>query len=46
MMASAKQITDRYLVALARQHGLSLATLDEPLAKQFVGESGLVEWIN
>jgi len=46
LMAGANQITDRYLVALARQHGLSLATLDEPLAKHFVGEAGLVELVN
>jgi toxin-antitoxin system PIN domain toxin len=46
LMAGANQITDRYLVALARQHGLSLATLDEPLAKLFVGESSLVELVN
>ena len=43
LMTSANQITDRYLVALARQHGLSLAPLDEPLAKSFAGEPGLVE---
>jgi toxin-antitoxin system PIN domain toxin len=43
LMAGANQITDRYLVALARQHGFSLATLDEPLAKSFAGEAGLVE---
>jgi predicted nucleic acid-binding protein len=42
-MASANQITDRYLVALARQHGLSLATLDQPLAKSFTSEPKLVE---
>ena len=34
LMANANQVTDRYLIALARQHGLSLATFDEPLAKQ------------
>jgi predicted nucleic acid-binding protein len=45
-MTSANQITDRYLVALARQHGLNLATLDEPLAKSFASESGLVEWVH
>ena len=28
--------------ALARQHQLSLATLDEPLARSFAGEAGLV----
>jgi uncharacterized protein len=46
LMAGANQITDRYLVALARQHGLNLATLDEPLAKTFAGESGLVELVH
>lgn len=30
LMAGASQITDCYLVALARQHGFSLATLDQP----------------
>jgi uncharacterized protein len=43
LMTGANQITDRYLVALARQHGFSLATLDEPLAKSFANETGLVE---
>ena len=45
-MAGANQITDRYLVALARQHRLALATLDVPLAKNFAGEAGLVELIS
>ena len=45
LMTGANQITDRYLVALARQHGFSLATLDLPLAKSFAGETGLVELI-
>jgi len=35
LMTGPNQITDRYLVALARQHECSLATLDEPLAKSF-----------
>jgi toxin-antitoxin system PIN domain toxin len=43
LMTTANQITDRYLVALARQHGFSLATLDVPLAKSFANETGLVE---
>jgi hypothetical protein len=30
-------------LAEARQHGFSLATLDQPLAKGFVEEMGLVE---
>ncbi len=42
LMGGANQVTDRYLVALARQHRLSLATFDEPLAKAFAGEAGLV----
>jgi toxin-antitoxin system PIN domain toxin len=42
LMGGANQITDHCLVALARQHRLSLATFDEPLAKAFVGEPGLV----
>ncbi len=42
LMAGSSQVTDHYLVALARQHRLSLATLDEPLAKNFSGEVGLV----
>jgi toxin-antitoxin system PIN domain toxin len=46
LMTGANQITDRYLVALARQHGFSLATLDEPLAKSFAGESNLVELVH
>ena len=42
LMGGPNQITDRYLVALARQHKLMLATFDEPLAKSFVSESDLV----
>jgi len=42
LMAGPNQITDRYLIALARQHGCSLATLDEPLAKSFATEPALV----
>ena len=45
-MAGANQITYRYLVALARQHRLALATLDEPLAKSFAAETGLVELVS
>ena len=45
LMTGANQITDRYLVALARQHGFSLATLDTPLAKGFADEIGLVELV-
>jgi len=46
LMTGANQITDRYLVALARQHRLSLATFDAPLAKIFVDETGLVELLH
>ena len=44
LMTGPNQITDRYLVALARQHGCSLATLDEPLVKSFATEPTLV-WL-
>lgn len=43
LMSHATQVTDHYLVALARQHRLSLATFDVPLARAFAGETGLVE---
>jgi predicted nucleic acid-binding protein len=46
LMTGANQITDRYLVTLARQHGFSLATLDQPLAKSFADETGLVELLH
>jgi toxin-antitoxin system PIN domain toxin len=46
LMTGANQITDRYLVALARQHGFSLATLDQPLARSFAEETGLVELLH
>jgi predicted nucleic acid-binding protein len=42
LMAGTNQVTDHYLVALARQHRLSLATFDEPLVKAFASESDLV----
>jgi toxin-antitoxin system PIN domain toxin len=42
LIAASPQITDRYLVALARQHGLVLATLDRSLARDFTGEPDLV----
>ncbi len=45
LMGGPNQVTDRYLVALARQHKLTLATFDEPLAKAFVAEPGVVELI-
>ena len=45
LMGGPNQITDRYLIALARQHGCSLATLDEPLAKSFATEPTLVQLV-
>ena len=39
------KVTDHYLAALARRHKASLATFDEPLAKSFSGEAGLVTLI-
>ena len=45
LMGRANQVTDHYLVALARQHHLTLATLDEPVVKTFAGEAGLVELV-
>jgi predicted nucleic acid-binding protein len=39
------QVTDHYLAALARQHDLVLATLDEPLSKAFPEEPKLVELV-
>jgi toxin-antitoxin system PIN domain toxin len=44
-ISSTKQVTDHYLVALARQHRVTLATFDEPLATRFAGEEGLVHLI-
>jgi uncharacterized protein len=45
VMTSANQITDHYLVALARHHRFTLATFDEPLAKTFAKESDLVQLV-
>jgi hypothetical protein len=42
LIASTKQVTDHYLIALARQHKLSLITFDDVLAKTFSQEAGLV----
>ncbi len=36
------RVTDHYLVALARQHGLALATFDQQLSRGFPGEPDLV----
>ena len=45
LMVSASQVTDHYLVAIARHHRLTLATLDEPLVNAFANESDLVQLI-
>jgi toxin-antitoxin system PIN domain toxin len=42
LMRGANQVTDHYLIALARQHKLALATLDEALDRAFRNEPGLV----
>lgn len=46
LMLGANQITDRYLVALARHRGCSLATLDQPLARAFASEPNVVQLIS
>ena len=45
LKGAASQVTDHYLVALVRQHGLTRATFDEPLVKAFGSELGLVELV-
>jgi predicted nucleic acid-binding protein len=45
VMMSANQITDHYVVALARHHRLALATFDEALAGAFAKESNLVQLV-
>lgn len=40
---NANRVTDHYLAALARQHGLSLATFDEALSVSFPAEPQLLE---
>jgi len=45
LILTPNQVTDRYLVALAQQHGLVLATLDQPLAERFSGTPNLVHLI-
>jgi len=45
LIQSHGQVTDKYLAALARRHKGSLATLDESLARAFVGEDRLVHLI-
>ncbi len=45
-ISGANHITDHYLAALARQHGLVLATLDGPLSRAFPEEPSLVELVS
>jgi toxin-antitoxin system PIN domain toxin len=45
LMAGANQVTDRYMVALARQHKMALATFDEPLVNSYASEPHLVELV-
>jgi uncharacterized protein len=45
LMPGPNQVTDLYLVALARQHRCTLATLDQPLAAAFTQERNLVTLI-
>ena len=46
LMGTSNQITDHYLVALARQHHLTLATFDQALAHTFAKESDLVQLVS
>jgi len=45
LMASANQVTDHYLVALARKHSFTLATFDESLTNTFRQETDLVQLV-
>jgi toxin-antitoxin system PIN domain toxin len=45
LMAGANQITDHYLVAIARKHKQTLATFDEGLANAFSNEADLVQLV-
>jgi toxin-antitoxin system PIN domain toxin len=45
-IAGPNQVTDHYLAALARQHGLCLATFDAPLSRAFAQEKALVSLIS
>jgi len=45
LITGANQVTDHYLVALARKHGFALATFDESLASTFSQEAALVQLI-
>jgi len=45
VMMSTNQITDHYLVALARHRRLTLATFDQSLANTFARESDLMQLV-
>jgi toxin-antitoxin system PIN domain toxin len=45
LMGGANQVTDHYLVALARHHRLSLGTFDEALTSAFSNEPDLVHLV-
>src|SRR6266446_7109261 len=45
LMTGANQVTDHYLIALARKHGFALATFDESLASTFSQETDLIRLI-
>jgi len=45
LMTGANQVTDHYLVALARKHGFALATFDESLSSTFSQETDLIRLI-
>ncbi len=42
-VAGSNQVTDHYLAALSRQHGLALATFEEALSRAFPDEPNLVD---
>ena len=42
---SSRGVTDHYLAALAQQHGMALATFDEPLSRAFERQPGRVHLI-
>jgi uncharacterized protein len=46
LIGTANQVSDYYLIALARQHGLALATFDVALAKAFHSEHTLVKLVS
>jgi predicted nucleic acid-binding protein len=44
-ISSSNHVTDYYLAALGRQHGLALATFDDALGRAFPDDPGLVELV-